>query len=166
MPILPSRLCVGISTAHIMEPDLNWFKAPEGHFWYWKREGEPPYEAGATYESSPATAPIPSNKEEAKKYVNVLVGKKYENMHWLGDTLYNFPLHSHLSDDDLAAWKEWANSKEIEVYLDEFIERCRTQSEVNKSASGLPIFQGVEKGEHNEKEKIKVVKVINNPNTD
>jgi hypothetical protein len=143
MPTLPSGLKLAIYIGHIMKPDLNWFKAPEGHFWYWTpaEENPPPFSSGQVWEASPASAPVPVDREQMKQHVRVLIGLPNGNVYWRGEMLTDFPRYGTLSSEDMEAWKEWSESDKVGDFIDSGIVKCETQSEVNKGAKGYAVFK-------------------------
>ena len=162
VPTLPSGLELALLTDHIMEPDRNWFKAPEGHFWYWTPadENPPPFEPGQEWETSPTTAPIPTCREEMAQYIRVCIGLDNGMMYWRGDMLADFPTHSELSVEDLDAWNDWVNTTRVKDFLDSTIVNCQTQAEINKEATGWAVSHAVEHGVDGE---VVCAKVIDNP---
>jgi hypothetical protein len=162
MPTLPSGLKLAIYHGHIMEPDLNWFRAPEGHFWYWAaaEENPPPFSPEQVWESSPATAPVPIEREQMKQHIRVLIGRSDGKMYWRGETIADFPLYGELSSDDMDAWNDWLESDKIGEFIDSARALCETQSEINKKAKGFPVF--TDAGERGERG-IPAQKVVDNP---
>jgi hypothetical protein len=162
VPTLPSGIELALLVDHIMEPDRNWFKAPEGHFWYWTPadENTPPFDPNQEWEGVPTTASIPTCRDEMAQCIRVCIGLGNRMMYWRGDMLADFPAYCELSEDDLDSWKDWVNTARVQDFIDSTIIKCQTQAEINKEATGLPVFQGV-KGETNG-EAI-VAKVIDNP---
>ena len=162
MPTLPSGIELALLTDHIMEPDRNWFKAPEGHFWYWTPadENPPPFNPDQEWEGIPTTAPVPTCREEMAQYIRVCIGLDNGMMYWRGDMLADFPLYGELSEDDLGAWNDWVNTTQVRDFLDSTIIKCQTQAVINKEASGSPVIQSVEGGIDGE---IIGAKVIDNP---
>lgn len=141
MPTLPSGLLLAIDKSSIMPPDTNWFRAPDGHFWYWTPvpENLPPFKPEDVWDAQPATAPIPKTIDEVKQYVRVVIGLPNGNMYWEGDHVSDFPSHRTLSADDHEAWNEWIESAEIHQFLQEAIDDCVRQSIANKQASGVAV---------------------------
>lgn len=162
MPTLPSGIYLALTIDHIMEPDRNWFRAPGGHFWYWTPAPEysPPFFPDQVWEGMPKTAPIPTSREEAAKFIRVCIGLSNGKMYWRGETLADFPLYSSLSDMDLRAWNDWVATDKVLGFIDSTIIKCQTQAAINLEASGVAIIQGA--GE-NEDGKIQGYKVIDNP---
>ena len=150
MPTLPSGLLLAIDKSSIMPPDTNWFRAPEGHFWYWTPAAEnlPPFKPEDVWDAQPATAPVPKTIEEVKKYVRVVIGLPNGNMYWEGDHISDFPSHRTLSADDLEAWNEWIESGEIHQFLQEAVDDCVRQSIANKQASGVAVIKQTPDGQN------------------
>lgn len=143
MPTLPSGLLLAIDKSSIMPPDTNWFRAPEGHFWYWTPAPEnlPPFKPEDVWDAQPATAPVPTTIDEVKQYVRVVIGLPNGNMYWEGDHISDFPSYRTLSDDDLDAWNKWVESAEIRQFLQEAVDDCVRQSIANKQASGVAVIE-------------------------
>ena len=162
MPVLPSGLELLLDISEIMEPDLNWFKAPDGHFWYWRAADENPplFKAEDQLYRQPQSAPVPGTRDEMKKFVRVIV-KEPDGIHfWEGDYLAEFPFFRQLSEEDLLAWNEWLDRPELGEFLDRGIAKCQTQSEINKEASGWAVIRN---GEENDEGHIIGDKEIKNP---
>jgi hypothetical protein len=127
-----------------MEPDHNWFKAPENHFWYWApaEEDPPPYneEDGANI-TQPATAPVPTTRDEVKKFIRVIIEEPGRKMFWEGDYLAEFPFFRTLSKDDLIAWEKWLEQPGTLEFLDKAISKCQIQAEANKDATGWAVIK-------------------------
>ena len=141
MPTLPSGLILAIDKSSIMPPDTNWFRAPDGHFWYWTPAPEnlPPFKPEDVWDAQPATAPVPTTIDEVKQYVRVVIGLPNGNMYWEGDHISDFPSHRTLSDDDLDAWNKWVESAKTRQFLQEAVDDCVRQSVANKQASGVAV---------------------------
>ena len=140
MPLLSSGINVYISVNHILEPDLNWFKAPEGHFWYTGSDEQcpPPYEPYGDQTFPYKHSPVPKDREEMKQYVQICFQRDDGMVYWVGDYLSDFPFFIKLDEQDLADWKAWLAEKEDDIneFLDEAIKRCATQAEIMKDAKG------------------------------
>ena len=162
MPTLPSGIELALLIDHIMEPDKNWFKAPEGHFWYWTPadENPPPFEPNQVWEGMPITAPIPTSRDEMALYIRVCIGLDNGMMYWRGEMLAGFPSYTELDEDDLNTWSDWVNTAKVQGFIDSAIIKCQTQAEINREATGSAVLQ-VTEGESNGK--IKGTKVIDNP---
>jgi hypothetical protein len=120
MPVLPSGLKLALLIDHIMEPDTNWFRAPEGHFWYWApaEENPPPFSDKQVSENAPVTAPVPLSREAMKSYVRVCLGIEDGMMYWRGEMLSEFPKYGTLSEEDNMAWQKWLSRDDVDVFLD------------------------------------------------
>lgn len=150
MPILPSGLELLLDVSEIMEPDLNWFKAPVGHFWYWRAadENPPPFKAEDQLYRQPQSAPVPKNREEMKKFVRVIVKEPGGIYFWEGDFLAEFPFFRCLSSEDLVAWNQWLDRPELDDFLDKGIKKCQIQAEINKDASGWTLISDCKENEN------------------
>ena len=128
-----------------MEPNLNWFKAPEGHFWYQAphKDHPPPYKEENFYDVGFgwSHAPVPKSRDEMRKFVHVCFLGKDEKVWWQGDYLSDFPFFAELDAQDLKDWHTWLEESENEIndFLDEGIRRCATQAEVMKDAQGFAV---------------------------
>ena len=146
MPTLPSGMKLSIFNGHIMEPDINWFKAPEGHFWYWTpaEENLPPFSPDDVVETMPATALVPETIEDMANYIQVVIGAENDEMYWRGEMINEFPKYSCLNKEDLAFWQNWLESAAVEDYLKLTIQKCQIQSDANKQARGFAVIQSSE----------------------
>ena len=146
MPTLPSGKIFYISRELVLEPNTNFFHCPEGHFWYRTPDvaiNKPPFEPGSTLIMDFAHAPVPMDREEAKRFVQVLIGLEGNEYYWRGDVLSEFPPPGELDEADLAAWNEWEQSDSVREFLDETIEKCRIQADANKNNTGMHAVRGV-----------------------
>ena len=161
MPTLPSGLYLAIDRQHIMEPDRNWFRAPDNHFWYWSPapENPPPFKPTDMWEAIPQNAPIPSSREEMSQFIHVVIGLPDGKLFWQGDFLSDFPFFMNLDEADLNAWRQWVASEPVQKFLDDAIIQCKMQAEINKEATGWAVMQSHEPDEHG----INAHKVIDNP---
>lgn len=105
MPQLPSGLTLGVGCQAIPEElGANWFKCPEGHFWY-KRPDEkitpPPYDGTTEILEDWVHAPVPTTTEEVKQYVYVLYRCSDGRFQWRGEWLCDFPKEKQLDAADL-----------------------------------------------------------------
>lgn len=143
MPTLPSGLYLAVYKDHILPPDTNWFKAPEGHFWYWTPAPEfpPPFKPEDVSEAVPASAPLPKTREEMAKFVRVVIGLPDGKVYWQGDFLSDFPFFMTLSDEDKQAWDEWVATEAVQEFLDHGIQQCAMQAAINKDAQGYVVTQ-------------------------
>ena len=149
MPTLPSGLKLALYKGHIMEPDRNWVKAPEGHFWYWvpAEETPPPYVYKDDYELMPESAPVPESREAAGSYIRVLFELPGGGYFWRGEMLSEFPKYGILSDEDQHFWLEWLKTEPVEQFFDSVIAQCATQVEINKEAIGYVTILATSEGE-------------------
>jgi hypothetical protein len=138
MPVLSSGLSLAISKDHIMPPDRNWFRAPEGHFWFWVPDEDsiPPFTSGDVVMRKPATAPVPTSRKEMLCFIHVMFQQEDGCYYWRGETLDVFPLYSRLSDEDRTAWQEWLASDQVLSFIDQAMIDCQVQAEINKEAVG------------------------------
>ena len=162
MPKLPSGLELLLDMSEIMEPDLNWFRAPQGHFWYWRAadENPPPFAPDDDYLRQPQSAPVPSSREDMKKFVRVIVKEPDGGYFWEGDYLAEFPFVRDLAKEDLEAWRAWLDRPQLNAFLDQGIEKCRLQAEINQGATGVAVMQDAIE---NESGRVTGLKVIDNP---
>lgn len=146
MPILPSGLKLAISRDALFYHGGNWFKCPEGHFWYWTPDleimGEGPYILGSEILRSAVYAPVPATIEEVKQYIYVLECEQDEKWGWRGEWLDQFPRYRFLSVEDNIAWNDWVASASTQTYLEETIVECQKLAELNQVATGtgMPTF--------------------------
>ena len=144
MPILPSGLALAIGCQAIPEDvGIDWFKCPEGHFWYQRPDEAmtpPPYDENSSVIQDLVHAPIPINTEEVKQYIYVLYRLENGRFLWRGEWLNNFPRFVQMDEVDSAAWQEWLNSEENLDFLRQVIDRCKAQAELNKQCTGVAIF--------------------------
>ncbi len=138
MPIaLPSGILIGSSALHIMEPDRNWVRAPENHFWHSIPDEDispPPYTRDDTIMMQYVHAPIPESRDEMARYVHVTFGLPDGMMYWRGDLLSDFPRYGTLDAADYAAWETWKASDEVQAFLDHVIVHCKMQATINREA--------------------------------
>jgi hypothetical protein len=129
-----------------MQPDLNWFRAPEDHFWYWapSEEYSPPFAPDPNMTFDAVTAPIPSTREAMEQFVRVLIYGPDDELYWRGEMLSEFPKYGMLSDEDIKAWLDWLATDDIKEFLDRAIAKCKTQAAINKEASGWAVISAVE----------------------
>lgn len=162
MPTLPSGLKLGLMINHIMEPDRNWFRAPEGHFWYWQPVPEisPPFVPGQELRSRPATAPVPTSRETVAKHIRVGIGREGGRFYWRGETLSEFPQYGSLSEEDAIKWQKWLEIESIQEFMDSVINKCQIQAEINKDATGYAMVTDAIK---NDRGSVVGNKVIDDP---
>ena len=149
MPTLPSGLRLALDTRHIMEPTTNWFRAPEGHFWYWTPDAStkgPPFEFGCNLLQDAVTAPVPRCVDEVLPFVRVLLIREDNQFYWRGETLADFPRFGDLAEADRVAWSEWAAGESCQEFLARAIAKCRVQAEANQRAQGFAVFRGAPAG--------------------
>lgn len=158
MLTLPSGLVIALSRRHIMEPDKNWFRAPDDHFWYWTPapDNQPPFRPTDVWEAMPKNMPVPTSREEMAKYIHVVLGLPDGMMYWQGDFLSDFPYFMQLDETDLVAWREWANSDHVKTFLDETIQKCQAQAAINKECIGHAVLR-VDKSNRHENSGHKVI---------
>ena len=105
MPKLPSGIELAISKRALFDHGGNWFKCPDGHFWYWFPDpemGDPPFDANDEILQVALHAPVPKDREEAKHFVYVLELDRNQNeIHWRGEWLAWFPRYTELDARDL-----------------------------------------------------------------
>lgn len=141
MPLLPSGITLGVGCQAIPNDlGVNWFKCPEGHFWY-KRPDEkitpPPYDGTTCIVEDWVHAPVPSTTEEVKRYVYVLYLRPDDRFQWRGEWLCNFPQEGQLDAADLIVWNEWIDGEPGQSFLKKVIGICERQAELNKNCSGV-----------------------------
>jgi hypothetical protein len=144
MPKLPSGLELAISRDALFDHGGNWSSCPDGHFWYWAPApeiGPPPYEPGAEIMQQAAHAPVPKDREEAKKYLHVLEMRPDGKYTWRGEWLFEFPKYTKVDERDLSAWNEWLARPETDRFLDATVEECRRLADVSRSAQGYVVAE-------------------------
>lgn len=148
MPTLPSGKTFAISRNHLIEAGTDWFKAPEGHFWYWVADpeimGAAPYEHGLDIIQKMEHAPVPRTSEELGRYIRVLEETEDGSYCWSGEYLAGFPQFSELSSEDMTAWHEWLNGEGAKKFFGETIELCQQLAETNLDATGMATFTSTE----------------------
>ena len=164
MPELPSGLKLALLIDHIMEPDLNWFKAREGHFWLWVPAPEypPPFSPSQVWEQFPDTAPVPTTREMVAKYIRVCIGLESGMMYWRGEMLSDFPKYGSLSEEDFVEWSNWLDTQPVKEFLDSAITKCKMQVEVNKDAIGYAVVSDAKESDDGS---LRGSKVIDDPTT-
>lgn len=144
MPILPSGLIIGIGYQAIPESvGPNWFKCPEGHFWYKRPDvsiSPPPYDGTTQILEDWVHAPVPATVEEVKQYMYVLHRKPNGKWQWQGEWLSEFPKPGQSDPADENAWNDWITSERAMPFLQKAIEVCRHQAELNKDCLGFAVF--------------------------
>lgn len=144
MPILPSGLTIGIGYQAIPETvGANWFKCPEGHFWF-KRPNvsitPPPYDGTMQILEDWGHALVPQTVDEVKQYMYVLFRRPDGQFQWRGEWLSEFPKPGQLDPMDEEAWNNWITSEKALPFLHKAIEVCRRQAELNKECMGFAVF--------------------------
>jgi hypothetical protein len=144
MPMLPSGLTIGIGYPAIPESiGPNWFKCPEGHFWYKRPDvsiSPPPYDGSTQIIEGWVLAQVPLTVEEVKQYMYVLYLKPDGQFQWRGEWLSEFPKPGQLDPADEDAWNSWMESEKAVPFLHKAIEVCRRQAEQNKDSVGFAVF--------------------------
>lgn len=168
MPVLPCGLEVALLIDHIMEPDRNWFRAPDGRFWYLVPDltaNPPPFSPGDEWLQEYVTAPVPRMIDGVKQFVRVCIGLENGMMYWRGKTLVDFPKYQELSDVDLRVWREWLATDAVTRFLEAAIVKCATQAEINKDATGFAVLRMPSSNEKSQRDSgyIQAEKVIDNP---
>jgi len=123
----------------LIETDANWFSCPEGHFWYWAAApemGEPPFDKDREVFTTPAHAPVPKTREEAKRFVQVLEMAADGSGTWRGEWLSEFPKRRALTAADQVVWDTWLRKPETGQYLDALVERCKQLAQATGKARG------------------------------
>jgi len=146
MPELPSGLNLAISRLALIDPGRNWFRCPDGHFWYWVPDpelGAPPFELDAEILQVPEHAPVPSNRKEVKRFIQVLEMDEDGRYAWRGEWLSHFPRYTDLDEADLSAWLDWLDVPERTEFLNETIVKCEQLAEKAKRATGYAVFENV-----------------------
>ena len=159
MPKLPSGMNLFISNMLALEPNINFFECPEGHFWYQTPDlaiNKPPFESGRQIILDFVHAPVPKDREEAKRYIQVLIGLEGDTYYWRGDKLSEFPSNGELDEADLAVWNEWLESESTREFLDETIDRCRIQAESNRHNSGVLTMRPVKRDESSRSDEVRL----------
>jgi hypothetical protein len=146
MPTLPSGLTIGIGHQAIPKfvgPD--WFKCPEGHFWYKRPDisiTPPPYDGMTEILEDWVHSPVPEDIDEVKQYLYVLYRQPDGKFQWRGEWLNEFPQPGQLSKEDEVAWNTWISSELALPFLRNAIKVCHQQTESNRECSGVAMFYG------------------------
>jgi len=143
MPKLPSGLGFGLSRHALIQHSEQWFRCPEGHFWYWDAApemGPPPYSLVEGVLQVPKHAPVPRTREEAASFVRVLELGADGMLGWTGEWLATFPRYRVLSPEDAAAWREWVEQPKVDAFLDEMIQECAAMARRSGEATGFAVF--------------------------
>ena len=151
MPHLPSGMTLGVGHQAIpYDMGLNWFKCPEGHFWYTRPDEKitpPPYDGTTSILEDWVHAQVPVTTEEAKKYVYVLYMRPDGRFQWRGEWLCDFPHEGQLDAADLQVWNEWMDGEPGQSFLKKVIGICEQQAELNKNCSGFAVFSSSAAGD-------------------
>jgi hypothetical protein len=144
---------------------LNWFRAPDGHFWYWSPADEdpPPYAPHQEQLRKPAHALVPKSTEEMSRFIQVLIMRDDGMYAWQGDYMSEFPFFfTGLSKEDKEAWSDWKRTEPVQKFLQAAIQECQIQSTINKDATGWATIRvGDDNG--NDAEWVSGDHVVNNP---
>ena len=104
MPTLPSGLTIGIGHQAIPKSvGSDWFKCPEGHFWYKRPDisiTPPPYDGTTEILEDWVHAPVPESIDEVKQYLYVLYRQPDGKFQWRGEWLIEFPQTGQLSKEE------------------------------------------------------------------
>ena len=144
MPVLPSGLTLALWDNAPVEHDENWFDCPAGNFWYSVASpemGTPLFGKDEQVWTSLGNAPAPRDREEAKRFVQILEMAEDGTGAWRGEWLADFPRYRKLSEADKVAWDAWICRSEIEAYLDQVIGRCASLAEKARNVTGYAIFR-------------------------
>lgn len=144
MPTLPSGLSLALWDEAIFEPGQNWFKCPEGHFWYHTAApemGEPLFDKDEQVWTLPVHAIAPRNRDEVKQFIQILEMAEDGSGVWRGEWLGDFPKYRTLTDADKIAWDAWFKRPEVDAYLDRVIARCSELAVMSKTAQGYAVFR-------------------------
>ena len=147
MPTLPSGLNLAISRDALFDHGGNWFKCPEGNFWYWEPDpeiGPAPFDPDTEITLIAKHALVPKDREEAKKFVRVLEMRPDGKYGWRGELLHSFPKFAHLDDRDSDAWESWIKSPDTDRFLDDTIEKCKKLAKSSEKARGYAVVEGDE----------------------
>jgi hypothetical protein len=145
LPQLPSGLNLAISRDALFDHGGNWFKCPDGHFWYWAPSpemGNPPFDPDREITQVAEHAPVPKNREEVKRFVRVLEMREDGKLGWRGEWLSSFPLYIELNTADIAAWNAWLSRPQTDLFLDETIAKCERLAETSRRAVGYATLEG------------------------
>ncbi|MDA0240639.1 MAG: hypothetical protein O3A84_11530 [Proteobacteria bacterium] len=145
MPDLPSGLNLAISRQALFDHGGNWFKCPDGSFWYWVPDpeiGPPPFDPDDEILLIAEHAPVPETREEAKRFIRVLEMTDDGKYGWRGEILSLFPRYTELDTRDLEAWNAWINRTETENFLDDTIAECQRLAVISQHARGYAMVEG------------------------
>lgn len=133
MPQLSSGTCIELSRAYIPTAETVSFPCPPipiGYFYQWVADPQtntPPFKPDEKLFRRHKMARVPSNRDEVKAFIQVLIGRDGNEPYWRGDWLSEFPTTSELDAADQQAWESWLAGQAD--YLDETIEICRRQAD-------------------------------------
>ena len=146
MPELPSGVSFAITRSALFDHGGNWFNCPDGHFWFWvpaPEMGPPPYDINGEVENIAEHAPVPTNRQEVKRFITVVQINDNGLYSWGGEWLSLFPRYIDLEERDLAAWITWIERPETTAFLDDTIIECQRLAEVSRQARGYAVVEGV-----------------------
>ena len=144
MPTLPSGKEFGLSRQSLFDHGGNWFKCPDGHFWYWTPDldiNAPPFENGQEIIRDAAHAPVPRDHAEVGQFIQILYFLDDRHYYWRGEWLASFPAYEELDEADQEAWVAWLDLPQTKSFLDETISECERLAEVSRHASGQAVMQ-------------------------
>jgi len=147
MPTLPSGRVLALSMHHILEPGVQMFSCPEGHYWYQEPDralNAPPFQRDMDVLCDFVHAPCPTTREEALKILHVyeVYGKDEQTTyHWPGYKAGDPEAFAELTPEDRAAWDEWVATPRTQQFLDTVIDKCRQQAEANRKSPGYMVFR-------------------------
>lgn len=148
MPELPSGLNFAITRDALFDHGGNWFNCPDGHFWFWVPApvmGPPPYDINGEVETIAQHAPVPTNREEVKRFINVVEMNDAGLYSWGGEWLSLFPRYIDLDELDLAEWNVWISRPETIAFLDDTILECQRLAASSRRARGYAVVESAEK---------------------
>ncbi|MEY2714178.1 MAG: hypothetical protein RIT24_521 [Planctomycetota bacterium] len=150
MPVLPSGRKFGISINHILEPGTQWFRCPEGHFWYRTPDlalNAPPYHPEQEILCDVVHAPCPQTIDEMERFVEVIEDVGVNQTVPIGLTLDQSTCPEGWSAEDCAVWNEWRRSPRTLEFLERAMVKCRQQAEANVVLGGPVTFTHVQEEE-------------------
>lgn len=112
MPELPSGLRLYLAKLSIIDFQgrTDWFRCPPGHFWFMTPNlslSSPPFSPTDEIIFDFLSAPVPTTRQEAAEFVQVLVEDRDHGIYWRGDWLDTFETTFDLAPEDRAAWRAW-----------------------------------------------------------
>lgn len=144
MPKLPSGKRLAIAGDAILVHNGNWYTCPDEHFWYETPDTKispPPYNPDSIIIQDFVHAPVPKSREEAMKYIRVLLTDNDGEYYWRGDWLSDYPKPNDLDRADLKAWNGWLRTKAVAKFIDYVITVCADQAVQNKRNTGMALFR-------------------------